>query len=180
MKGTVTHSPSLRLRCTLTKALPAILALSTTFMAWKGLCIFTASPNPVVVVVSESMAPAFHRGDILLLWNRSSCVQVGEVPVVWFAGNPLPMVHRAVKVFNLDCSHDDPSSRQLMVTKGDNNEFEDIPLYPAGRQFISRDEVKGLVTGYLPFLGWMVIGLQEVVWVKYLLFVFASYVTLVG
>lgn len=44
------------------------------------------------------MAPAFHRGDVLLLWNRTSTIHVGEIPVVWFSGNPLPMVHRAVKV----------------------------------------------------------------------------------
>ena len=111
MKQAAAQSPTFRLRVALTKALPAMLALGTTFMAWKGLSVLTASPTPVVVVVSESMAPAFHRGDLLLLWNRPSCVQVGEIPVVWFAGNPLPMVHRAVKVFNLDCNHDDPSSR---------------------------------------------------------------------
>lgn len=44
------------------------------------------------------MAPAFHRGDILLLWNRTSTVEVGDIPVVWFEGSPLPMVHRVISV----------------------------------------------------------------------------------
>jgi signal peptidase I len=46
------------------------------------------------------MAPAFHRGDILLLWNRVSSVEPGDIPVVWFQGDPLPMVHRVVQVFD--------------------------------------------------------------------------------
>jgi len=62
--------------------------------------------------------------------------------------------------------------RQLIVTKGDNNEFDDVPLYPPGRAFISRDGIVGLVRGYVPFLGWVLIALQEVIWVKYLLFAF--------
>lgn len=69
--------------------------------------------------------------------------------------------------------------RQLIVTKGDNNAFDDVSLYPPGRAFIFRDEVVGLVRGYVPFLGWMVIGLQEVLWVKYLLITFVFYICLV-
>ena len=69
--------------------------------------------------------------------------------------------------------------RQLIVTKGDNNEFDDIPLYPPGRAFISRDEIVGLVKGYVPFLDWVVIALQEVIWLKYLLFAVISYLSLI-
>lgn len=48
------------------------------------------------------MAPAFHRGDVLVLWNRVDYIRAGDIPVVWFEGNPLPMVHRAVEVFHID------------------------------------------------------------------------------
>lgn len=75
-----------------------LLALSTAFMIWKALVLITSATVPVVVVVSESMAPAFHRGDLLLLWNRQQAINVGDIPVVWFPGNKLPMVHRAVQV----------------------------------------------------------------------------------
>lgn len=50
-------------------------------------------------VISESMAPAFHRGDLIFLWNRPSLIHVGDIPVVWFSGNAYPMVHRAVQVY---------------------------------------------------------------------------------
>jgi signal peptidase len=155
-------------------------------MFWKGLSVITLSPTPIVCVISESMAPAFHRGDILFLWNRPSCVEIGEVPVVWFRGNPLPMVHRAFRTHNIDCNAKDASkrsvrikeenrrssldNRQMILTKGDNNQYDDVSLYPAGREYATRDEVYGVVRGYIPFLGWAVIALQEVYWIKYLIF----------
>lgn len=71
-------------------------------MIWKALIVITGSPHPIVVVISESMAPAFHRGDLLFLWNRQPWIHAGEIPVCWFPGNPLPMVHRAIKVVTLD------------------------------------------------------------------------------
>jgi signal peptidase len=51
-----------------------------------------------MVVASESMAPAFHRGDQILLWNQEDQIHARDIPVVWLPGQPLPMVHRAVKV----------------------------------------------------------------------------------
>jgi signal peptidase len=63
---------------------------------------------PIVSVISESMAPAFHRGDLLFLSNRSNNIRVGDIPVVWFPGRNLPMVHRAIKVIHTN--GDDGSS----------------------------------------------------------------------
>lgn len=76
-----------------------LLLLTAPYMLWKLLCLITGSSIPMMVVISESMAPAFHRGDIIFLWNRSKLVNVGDIPVVWFKSQPLPMVHRAVQVF---------------------------------------------------------------------------------
>lgn len=79
-------------------ALAILLPLSSTLMMWKALCLVTNSRSPIVCVISESMEPTFYRGDILLLWNRTLTIEVGDIPVVWFEGNPLPMVHRVIKV----------------------------------------------------------------------------------
>lgn len=95
-----TASTTLRVRKQTLCLLHLLLALSLAFILWRLLCLLTNSPHPIVVVISESMAPAFHRGDILFLSNRKPLVEVGDVPVVWFKGDPLPMVHRAVRVFN--------------------------------------------------------------------------------
>lgn len=67
-------------------------------MMLQTLRLVTNSRVPIVCVTSESMSPAFHRGDVLLLWNRTSTVEVGDIPVVWFENNPLPMVHRVIRV----------------------------------------------------------------------------------
>ena len=70
----------------------------------------------MVSVISESMAPAFHRGDLLFLSNRSNRIQAGEIPVVWFAGRALPMVHRAIKVSDIGGDDDNSSPRLDILT----------------------------------------------------------------
>ncbi|KAF3398988.1 Signal peptidase complex catalytic subunit sec11 [Talaromyces pinophilus] len=167
-----------RLRALLSVALPILLTLTFPLMTWKALSIMTASPSPVMCVISESMAPAFHRGDLIFLSNRPSLIHAGDIPVVWFTGNPYPMVHRAVQVYSADSVMDNKivprSFRQFVVTKGDNNEIMDVPLYPPGREYVLREEIVGFVRGYVPLLGWVVIALQEFVWIKYLIFGLAS------
>lgn len=73
------------------------LILSTAFMMWKGLSLAADSPSPIVVVLSGSMEPAFQRGDILLLWNRSPEIQIGEIVVYNVKGKDIPIVHRVVR-----------------------------------------------------------------------------------
>lgn len=77
-------------------ALSILLAISHAYMAWKAFSLVTNSSSPVMVVISESMAPAFHRGDLLLLSNWNPHIHIGDIPVVWIDGAILPMVHRAV------------------------------------------------------------------------------------
>lgn len=52
-------------------------------------------------------------------------------------------------------------TRQQILTKGDNNEIDDVVLYPPGRQWVARDEVIGVVRGFLPMLGWATIFPKE-------------------
>lgn len=66
-------------------------------MAWKALCFLADTPYPALVVISESMEPAFQRGDILLVVNHDRDVQTGDLPVCWFPERPYPMVHRAIE-----------------------------------------------------------------------------------
>ncbi len=75
------------------------LVLSTAFMMWKGLSVFTNSPSPIVVVLSGSMEPAFQRGDLLFLWNRGVDTHVGEIVVYNVRGKDIPIVHRVVRRF---------------------------------------------------------------------------------
>merc|ERR1719249_547506 len=45
------------------------MIVSSALMIWKGLMVVTGSESPIVVVLSGSMEPAFHRGDLLFLTN---------------------------------------------------------------------------------------------------------------
>ena len=75
------------------------LVLSTAFMMWKGLSVFTNSPSPIVVILSGSMEPAFQRGDLLFLWNRGMDTQIGEIVVYNVRGKDIPIVHRVIRRF---------------------------------------------------------------------------------
>lgn len=75
------------------------LVLSTAFMLWKGLSVFTASSSPIVVVLSGSMEPGFQRGDLLFLWNRGPRADIGEIVVYNVRGKDIPIVHRVVRTF---------------------------------------------------------------------------------
>lgn len=58
----------------------------------------TGSESPVVVVLSGSMEPGFHRGDILFLNLGSRPARAGEVVVFNLDGRDIPIVHRVIKV----------------------------------------------------------------------------------
>lgn len=53
-----------------------------------------------MVVLSGSMEPAFQRGDLLFLWNRSPRAEVGEIVVYNVKGKDIPIVHRVVRTFS--------------------------------------------------------------------------------
>ena len=85
-------------RRTLSAGLPHLLVTGALAMAWVGLRAATRSSCPVLLVTSQSMEPTFYRGDLILISNRDEYVAVGDIPVVWFPGEDLPFVHRAVEV----------------------------------------------------------------------------------
>ncbi|KZF26457.1 putative signal peptidase complex catalytic subunit SEC11 [Xylona heveae TC161] len=158
--------PLINVRRLLSGSLMVFLIPATAYMLWKAISLITDSSHPIVVVISESMEPAFKRGDILILWNRQSLVKVGDIPVCWLPGRSLPMVHRAISVINTSISYAPVKVIQQILTKGDNNEVDDIALYPPGQNWIYRHQIVGLVWGYIPLLGWVTIALNEYPWLK--------------
>lgn len=169
---------SLKPRQLATQVLNFALVLSTAFMLWKGLSVFTNSSSPIVVVLSGSMEPAFQRGDLLFLWNRGIDTQVGEIVVYNVRGKDIPIVHRVVRrfgggyVLSLWPSNDllltgDRSAPLQLLTKGDNNMADDTELYARGQDFLDRSkDVVGSVVGYMPYVGYVTILLSEYPWLK--------------
>lgn len=74
------------------------MIVSSALMIWKGLMVVTGSESPIVVVLSGSMEPAFHRGDLLFLTNQDEPVRVGEIVVFKIEGRDIPIVHRVIKL----------------------------------------------------------------------------------
>ena len=153
--------------------------MSTAFSLWKALGLLTDSPSPIVVVLSGSMEPVFHRGDLLVLSNRKQAVDVGDVVVYNVKGRDIPIVHRVIKQhWRRD---ENGTEKQFLLTKGDNNPTDDIELYARGQIYLDRQqEIIGLVEGYniliiwmlstrrfVPYVGMITIWMNEIKWIKY-------------
>ncbi|OTF77392.1 signal peptidase complex catalytic subunit SEC11C-like protein [Euroglyphus maynei] len=73
------------------------MIISSAMMIWKGLMVATGSESPIVVVLSGSMEPAFHRGDLLFLTNhKEDPIRVGDIVVFKIKGRDIPIVHRVL------------------------------------------------------------------------------------
>jgi signal peptidase I len=124
--------------------------------------VLTTCESPVVVVLSESMEPAFARGDLLFLtWGTPGAlgarlVQPGDITVFKIKGRDIPIVHRAIEVHTR--SND---STQMILTKGDNNMVDDRGLYNQGQLWIQPEDMMGRVVGYIPYIGMVTIMLND-------------------
>uniref|UniRef100_A0A8C5D2B9 Signal peptidase complex catalytic subunit SEC11 n=1 Tax=Gouania willdenowi TaxID=441366 RepID=A0A8C5D2B9_GOUWI len=120
------------------------MIVSSALMIWKGLMVVTGSESPIVVVLSGSMEPAFHRGDLLFLTNRvEDPIRVGEIVVFRIEGREIPIVHRVLKI------HEKANGDIKFLTKGDNNAVDDRGLYKQGQHWLEKKDVVGRARGSL-------------------------------
>lgn len=155
------------------------MIVSSALMIWKGLMVVTGSESPIVVVLSGSMEPAFHRGDLLFLTNYpEEPVRVGEIVVFKIDGRDIPIVHRVLKVhekYNSICSITcnwwffgnnflipfRNNGTVKFLTKGDNNSVDDRGLYAPGQLWLTKNDVVGRARGFLPYVGMVTIYMNE-------------------
>ncbi len=52
----------------------------------------------IILMCSESMTPAFERGDLLFLAMTAAPLKVGDIAVYKIKGQPIPIVHRVLEV----------------------------------------------------------------------------------
>lgn len=149
-------------RSILLQVLNFVSVVSTALAMWKGLSVLTDTESPVVVVLSGSMEPAFYRGDLLFLSMPSGPLKVGDIPVYKVPGADIPIVHRIIE------THDAPDGDQLILTKGDNNDSDDLALYH-GARWMRRSNMVGRVRGYMPYVGYVTIALNDYPKLKYAL-----------
>jgi len=158
-----------------TQVLNLGMVVFSALMLWKGLMITTGSESPVVVVLSGSMEPGFHRGDILFLSLTSAPFESGDVTVFQIEGREIPIVHRAHNV------HENPRLDHFaMVTKGDNNQVDDRGLYKPGQLFLKKSNIMGRAYAFIPYVGMVTIWLNDFPWLKYLLIGMMGFFVMIG
>ncbi|KAL7299345.1 signal peptidase complex catalytic subunit SEC11A [Trichogramma pretiosum] len=134
------------------------MIVSSALMIWKGLMVVTGSESPIVVVLSGSMEPAFHRGDLLFLTNHAAePVRVGEIVVFKVEGRDIPIVHRVMKLHEKN----ENNNTVKFLTKGDNNSVDDRGLYAPGQLWLTEKDVVGRARGFLPYVGMVTIYMNE-------------------
>ncbi|KAI0080383.1 hypothetical protein K474DRAFT_1704692 [Panus rudis PR-1116 ss-1] len=149
--------------------------LASGLMIWKGLGLVTNTESPIVVVLSGSMEPAFYRGDLLFLTNPSNQkYKTGDITVYKIPGANVPIVHRVLETHDAVLSRKgaiaaSPLSRdQLLLTKGDNNMIDDLELYQ-GLEWLERKHIVGKVRGFLPYVGYVTIAMNDFPQLKFAL-----------
>ncbi|XP_057772866.1 uncharacterized protein LOC130992310 isoform X2 [Salvia miltiorrhiza] len=164
IEDAVTSVKSIQLRQALHQTISIGLIVTSALMIWKALMCITGSESPVVVVLSESMEPGFARGDILFLRMSKEPIRAGEIVVYNINGRDIPIVHRVIKV------HERSDTGEVAVlTKGDNNDEDDISLYAPGQRWLQRKHIIGRAVGFLPHVGWATIIMTEKPLIKYIL-----------
>ncbi|EYU21625.1 hypothetical protein ABFS83_09G089400 [Erythranthe nasuta] len=155
---------SFQLRQALHQAVTLGMIVASALMIWKMLICVTGSESPVVVVLSGSMEPGFQRGDILFLNMGRDPIRAGEIVVYNVDKREIPIVHRVIKV------HERKDTGEVdILTKGDNNDDDDISLYAPGQFWLKRHHIMGRAVGFLPYVGWATIIMTEKPVIKYIL-----------
>ncbi|KAJ3168749.1 hypothetical protein HK101_011598 [Irineochytrium annulatum] len=152
------------------QALQLLSVIASALMIYKSLSLAMGTDSPLVVVLTGSMEPAFHRGDLLFLTHPRSVLddaplRVGDVCVFKIKDKPTPIVHRVV------AAHDDErgggdGKGAVMLTKGDHNLENDRALYAPGQLWIRERDVVGRVRGIVPYIGYVSVLLNENAMVK--------------
>lgn len=160
--------------------------IASSLILWKGLGLFMNTGSPIVVVLSGSMEPAFYRGDILFLTNPpNEPYHTGDIVVYNIPSTDIPIVHRVMETHDVFIPLDNstqnpiinsrlaklslpPGKHQLMLTKGDNNHLNDIDLYQ-GLEWLDRRHIVGKVRGFLPYIGHLIIAVNDFPQLKYAL-----------
>lgn len=125
--------------------------------------VVTGSESPIVVVLSGSMEPAFHRGDLLFLTNyREDPIKVGDIVVFRVEGREIPIVHRVIKL------HEKEDGSVKILTKGDNNSVDDRGLYAPGQLWLEKKDIVGRARGFVPYVGIVTILMNDYPKFKYL------------
>ncbi len=150
--------PSLKRKIIVTVIVLGV-AFSGAFLIYFIMQVVLNTNAPMVVVVSGSMEPNLHKGDLLFLRGvnpetikngtiegKEGDIIVFDASDLWFHAPADPIVHRVI-----DKKYD---NGWLFLTKGDANPSPDTAWVPETFIF-------GVVVGRIPYIGWVKIILTD-------------------
>lgn len=115
----------------------------------QGLAFALSTDMPIVAVESYSMVPSFSKGDMLVLMGApQEQLGVGDIIVFDQPNGGTPIVHRIVDI-NPDGS---------FQTQGDANSGQ-LPY----EKHILYDQIHGKAVMIIPYMGWIKIGMTELI-----------------
>jgi len=136
------------------------VAFFGSFLVYFVLQISFNTETPIVVVVSGSMEPQIHEGDLLFVMGREpediksgtivdkdGDIIVFDARGLWFGAPQEPIVHRVINKYQI-------GDTWYFDTKGDANSIPDAASVP-------EDRVIGVVVGGIPYIGWVKIFLTD-------------------
>ena len=132
------------------------IAFSGAFLIYYALQVALDTRTPLVVVVSGSMEPNLHRGDLCFIKGKdpadikNGTVEGKEGDIIVFDARGLwtyspsdPIIHRVVNKWY--------DNGWFFETKGDANSLPDDEPVPETR-------ILGVVVGRIPYIGWVKIA----------------------
>ena len=136
------------------------IAFLGSFLIYFILQISLNTETPIVVVVSGSMEPQIHEGDMLFvvgtepeninsgtIEDKTGDIIVFNAQGLWSTAPIDPIVHRVINKYQI-------GDTWYFDTKGDANAIPDAESIPESR-------VIGVVVGGIPYIGWVKIFLTE-------------------
>jgi len=118
-----------------------VIAFLVAWVFYQGLAFATGTSMPIVSVVSDSMEPILHRGDLLFVLNADD-PQVGDIVIYQRSDVKYTIVHRIIEI-----------QQGGYIIKGDNNPGPD--LAPDGKPLIvKKEQIVGRVLFAVPLLGY--------------------------
>jgi len=131
------------------------MVISSALMMWKSLMLVFFNDSPIVVVLTGSMEPSFHRGDILFITWDYTPPESGDIVVFKVPSQEIPIVHRVIATQVLE------NGDYNCLTKGDNNEINDRGLYEKRQLWLTGKNLFGRIKGFCPYVGIITILLND-------------------
>lgn len=127
-----------------------ILPVYTALLMFVGF-VLGLFRNVPVAIVSDSMVPAFERGDVVVIrkLKTSESELLKKNDVLQYELDGRNIVHRIVRI------KEDDKGQRTFITKGDNNNAPDIKQ-------VSESQIRGVVKYVIPKIGYPSVWLNDV------------------